>query len=335
MAYCKSAGDIENTRTEKWWKANRDALIEAVKDLPIIEETNIDKKILSPLKYRTLSIRRDSPYYVPVEIFKLIQWRHNEIGFIKGLMYSVSIGDLTVAKHVFAQCKNRVIRLKSKDSLDRFDTFWCMISSDIHVYRHQGTIDGAIKTNQYSSPEYALKNNYFLRVLLHGPENTNMPLICSVLGTDVENVPTWNPSINQYCPINRYEIHHSKYTSNTSYYLDLDYGILVEKVIEPSAYIRKWLYPDFTTQMVIELLSTVIISTGEHKAHHNLPMSTGGMDQWIQGFKVGAYKSIPYAWIDEQHYKEVLDWISANCPRVDISEMPSYDLFIKLHSTAS
>lgn len=33
MASCKDAGDIENARTENWWRENRDRLVEAVKEL--------------------------------------------------------------------------------------------------------------------------------------------------------------------------------------------------------------------------------------------------------------------------------------------------------------
>jgi len=335
MAKTKEEGDKYNIESLNWWIKNKPNILKILENVPVSENKTLNLSyVVSELRYEKVSLRVDSPYYIPNELRKYIPDRQTEIMFIRGLLAAVATGDRDIARYVFAQCKNRLIRLESDDALDRFDTFHCVIASDTFTYRHQGTIDGAIKTNQLGSNQYgyATTNNLFLRVLQRGPDNINSPLVCSISGQVVEAVPTWLPTENRYLSINRYDIHHSKYVNNSSFYYDIENNKMVEKAVEPSNYLLKWIYPQYTTQMFAELLSCAIVSTGEHKALHNLPISGGGINHWIGGDTAGAYKCIPWAWKSEQNYKDTLLWASNNCPRVNIDKMPTYDEFIKLHS---
>lgn len=335
MAKTIEDGNKYNQESLDWWVTNKPSILKILKGTPVPDDTTSNlAHVMLNLGYATVSLRTGFPYYIPSVLSRELSDRATEIMFIRGLLAAVSTGDRDIAKYVYAQCKNRLIRLESQDSLDRFDTFHCLIASDTFVYRHQGTIDGAIKTNQLGSNQYGYSttNNLFLRVLQSGPDNIATPLVCSVSGEVIESVATWLPTESKYVLINRYDLHHSKYANNTSFYYNTTDGKMVEKITEPSVYLLKWLYPQYTTQMFIELLSCAIISSGEHKAHHNLPMSAGGINHWIDGSIAGAYKCIPWAWRSETHYKEILLWASTNCPRVDVSKLPTYSDFVKLHS---
>lgn len=323
--------ELENTKVEEYWNQHEHEFIELLKDHIVLPE-NILTDIL-PGDYKPIWLVQTHPIYIPSVLHALIQ---DKKLFIKGLYYAVTNERHEVARYIYAQCKHREIRNMDINSIDRFDGFCCMIASDTGTYRHQGTKDGCIKVGTLSDKTYKERNKeLFLRVLQHGPTNSNNPLICSVDGRLVENIPNYNPSSNKYMPLDEFDLHHAKFTGNTSYYYDYVLDNMVKKVEEPSQYVNKWLHYQFTTKMISEMMSCIVISTAKHTSLHKFGEKIGGIDFWINGWTNNHYASIPYAWRSAENYTEILEWISKNCPLVDIKLLPSYEKFIQLHNHLS
>lgn len=322
--------DAENKKVESWWNENEHLFLDAIKDISEIKYENISRDdLLNLCAFHEVWLVRKYPLYVPEYLIKYIT---DTKMFIKGLFYAVSLGRVNVAKHIYAQCKYRKLRNMPLDSLDRFDNFYCMIASDTGTYRHQGTRDGCIKAGTLSDRSYKERNKaLFLRVLQHGPTNTDQPLICSVDGEPVENIFNYDPKDDKDVMLDEFDLHHAKFIGNTSHYYNIEINDMIKKTEEPSKYVSKWLYFQYTTQMVAELLSCVVISTKKHTSLHKLAGKVGGIDFWIKGWQNKRYVSIPYAWRSQEHYNEILQWISINCPNVTIQKLPSYAQFLEFH----
>ena len=326
----KESADIQNHYTIKWYNDNFKNIEKTLKtNQPITFDSNIEHNLLGN-NYYSISIVKNHPYYIPRTLKSYVKTRQDEKLFLNALMYAVSINDHAVAKFVFTQCKYRgKVRNKSLTSLDRFDTFYCHIAADSGVYRHNGTLEGAALIGQVRDSTIRRHNITMLNMLSSGHCTNN--LSCAVSGEAVEAISRFNPVIDELSNISAYEIHHAYYIDKTSFYLDLKDSQLTRKIYSPSTMLNAFKYENFTEQLWTEFMSCIVLSSGEHSILH-IMCNKGGIKYWINGYKNGHYKSIPYAWKSENNYNEILQWIKSVSPGVDLTKFPTYDKFISIHS---
>jgi hypothetical protein len=321
----QESANNQNQRSRNIYDIHFGPIKELLKDKDYVKDTNVlntDARLM--YNYYSICARKNYPYYVDVVICDyIIEHCINQNEFIGALMYANIIGDIEVSKFVFAQCKHRVDRKYSHDSLDRFDTFWCHLASDTLVYRHQGTTEGALLFGKVSDPVAREVNKVALRTLQHGVNNANQSLICHITGKSVENITRYNAEEDIFVDIISYELHHASYIGNQSYYYNVDTESLDRKEISPSTLLNAYRYTKFTSKHWLELLGCVIMDSSEHGMLHKITKH-GGPAYWIKCKKLGFYHSVPYAWQTEANYIEIINWICSVSPHVSPLDFPTW-----------
>ena len=220
-----------------------------------------------------------------------------------------------------------------KDIVERADMFqgWVGTYKGADVVRFMGSLEGRNVYGVANGKETRDFNKKFLRVLDKGMLAEDSPIVCKFDNIVLESIKELKESTLEWVFIDDYEIHHALLFNNESYWVNPFTKSITKKTSSPSTYLNSTKYTEFTTNVVAEFLSSILLSTRRHTILHKTEV-TDGIDRWLNRYRRGVC-DLPYAWKSEKNYKEILVWISNNCPKVNTSKLLSYTEFIELHST--
>lgn len=244
-----------------------------------------------------------------------------DISLNKSTKYTQRI--YTFDKLVHRQCRNIPDTV-----LDNLSSFRCgfeakkLANETVKTVRHFGTETGALLYNNSRRAENRSQNNLFIRVMMYGSEFYERPLIDPFTRSTIENYQLYNEEKKEYITVSTYSLHHALFVDGTSVN---KYGV------EPSSYLNKKSFRDFSLEETIELMGCVALGEDGHKIIHATHRKDD-VNGWINRYKRGECYWIPLHWLNEIEYKKTINWICSNNENLEIDQFPIYSDFVKANT---
>ena len=309
----------------EFYNLNKDEIYKAISDI-IPDVENIESEELKLKNYS---------HYLGYWFHPILKVSYSRIG---KLYYKFAILELMdpnnidkkFSKLIYLKDKYANNRKVSETSVDRSDTFIPYLEKG-KCLRFQGTKVGSGKYNVAQGEKYRENNKEFLRVLHNGPKSAKLPIKCHYNNSILEGIEVYSYTRGETIILDEFEVHHCLLKNNNSYYYNIDKKCIDKKSKDPSEYLNSLSYNNFTNNIVSEFMGSILLSVSKHSTLHKTETSDG-IDRWLDRYNKGICESIPYAWKSENNYIEVLNWISINCSKVDITRFLNYNQFIDMHS---
>lgn len=275
-------------------------------------------------------------YYISRQIVPL-SWLEDSTNFsvylqaiIKSAMVDIALNKevkYTNYIYTFDKLTHRQARNIPDTVLDVFSSFRCGFESkkmggeEVKAVRHFGTVCGPTTLNAANRSQ----NNLFIRVMMYGAEFYERPLIDPFTRSTIENHQLFNEEKKEYITVSTYSLHHALFTDGTSVN---KYGV------EPSSYLNKKSFRDFTIEETVELMGCIALGEDGHKIIHATHRKDD-VNGWINRYKRGECYWIPPHWLSETEYNKTVNWICSNNEELIVEQFPSYADFIKSNSFAT
>lgn len=268
-------------------------------------------------------------YYVSKDIIPL-SWLEDSANlsiYLQAIIKSAMV-DIALNKEVkytnfiytYDKLTHRQARNVPDTILDVFSTFRCgfeakkLGNEEVKTIRHFGTAGGSTTMRAANRTQ----NNLFIRVMMYGSEFYERPLIDPFTRSTIENYQLYNEEKKEYITVSTYSLHHALFIDGTSVN---KYGV------EPSSYLNKKSFREFTLEETIELMGCIALGEDGHKIIHATHRKDD-VQGWIKRYKRGECYWIPLHWLNETEYKKTVDWICNNNENLEVDQFPSYSEFV-------